>query len=340
MIIAARWLRLLLSCFLFGMFVFCAVNYKTCVYLYYQAKGQLHIISSTQSIGEYRSTCDQETRGKLDLVIRIKKYSVDSLGYKPTNNFTTVYDQKDSPTLWVVTVCEPYELKPYEWRFPLVGKVSYKGFFKKQLATQTATHFKSKGYDVSIRSVSAWSTLGWLSDPILSNMLKRSKGNLAELFFHELFHATYYAPSSVDFNENIASFVAHKATIKFLATDSLALIEYIRSGTDDKNFTAFMLEKKKWLEAYYKNVKDHPQKRELKLKALMQVADDLKNIKGTDSSLNSVRKARILKEKNAYFIDFIQYDSMQDSLEEVFNKFYKGDLKKMVRDLRDAGGNY
>jgi predicted aminopeptidase len=171
-------------------------------------------------------------------------------------------------------------------------------------------------------------------------MLKRSKGNLAELFFHELFHATYYAPSSVDFNENIASFVAHKATIKFLATDSLALIEYIRSGTDDKNFTAFMLEKKKWLEAYYKNVKDHPQKRELKLKALMQVADDLKNIKGTDSSLNSVRKARILKEKNAYFIDFIQYDSMQDSLEEVFNKFYKGDLKKMVRDLRDAGGNY
>jgi hypothetical protein len=42
----------------------------------------------------------------------------------------------------------------------------------------------------------------------------------------------------------------------------------------------------------------------------------------------------MIEQKNAYFIDFEQYDSMQDSLESVFNKFYKGDLKKLVQDLK------
>ena len=42
----------------------------------------------------------------------------------------------------------------------------------------------------------------------------------------------------------------------------------------------------------------------------------------------------MLEQKNAYFIDFEQYDSMQDTLEHVLNKFYKGDLKKLVQDLK------
>jgi len=46
------------------------------------------------------------------------------------------------------------------------------------------------------------------------------------------------------------------------------------------------------------------------------------------------RGKEIMKFKNAYFIDFQQYESMQDSLENVFNKIYRGKLKKLVQDLR------
>jgi hypothetical protein len=40
--------------------------------------------------------------------------------------------------------------------------------------------------------------------------------------------------------------------------------------------------------------------------------------------------------KNAYFIDFLQYDSMQDSFEVVFNKFYNSNIRNLVRDLRQG----
>src|SRR6185369_16149701 len=105
---------------------------------------------------------------------QIRKYTIDSLGYAPTNNFTCIYDQKNAVTLWVVTACGPFDLKPYEWDFPIVGRVSYKGFFKKNLAETEFNLFMSSGYDVDLRGVSAWSTLGWFSDPLLSSMLKRS----------------------------------------------------------------------------------------------------------------------------------------------------------------------
>ena len=44
------------------------------------------------------------------------------------------------------------------------------------------------GYDTKIDEVNAWSTLGWFKDPILSSMLNRSAGSLAELIIHELSH--------------------------------------------------------------------------------------------------------------------------------------------------------
>jgi predicted aminopeptidase len=340
MIIVIRWVRLAWSYCLLAFFIFSALNYKTCVYLYYQAKGQLHILMNTESIADFASRSDEETKSKLRLVSEIKRYSTDSLGYKPTRNFTSIYDQKDAPVLWVLTVCEPYQLKAYEWRFPIVGSVSYKGFFKKELAQSAVTHYKSEGYDAGVRSVSAWSTLGWFSDPVLSNTLKRSKGNLCNLFFHELFHATYYVRSSVNFNENIASFIAHKATLQFLKNDSLALKEYIFGYYDNEAYSRYMLRKSSSLLKYYASIKNHPQRLALKLKAIREIADSLKLLGGMDSNKYEARVRMMYRDKNAYFIDFEQYDSMQDSLEEVFNKFYKGDLKKMVRDLRHKAGNY
>ena len=47
------------------------------------------------------------------------------------------------------------------------------------------------------------------------------------------------------------------------------------------------------------------------------------------------RKDLIKQSKNAYFVDFLQYNSLQDSLEIVFNKFYNSNLAKMVQDLKD-----
>ncbi len=301
-----------------------------------QARGQLFILSGTIPLQEFEAAETLEPREKenLQLVEAIKRYSVDSLGYLPTDNFTSIYNQKHAPVLWVITACEPYAFKEYEWQFPLVGKVSYKGFFKKELAQKEYNHLAALGYDVDLRSVSAWSTLGWFSDPILSSMLGRSKAGFCNLLFHELFHATYYAPNAVTLNENLANFIAGKATQRFLRYDTAALKAYDQSNADETVFSNYMLRKKAGLENYYARIANKPNRYVLKLKALYEIADSVRLLPIVGKQRYQRRAADIGAFKNAYFVDFQQYESMQDSLENVFNKIYGGDLKKLVQDLR------
>ena len=72
------------------------------------------------------------------------------------------------------------------------------------------------GYDTDYNTTSAWSTLGWFRDPILSNILYRTEGQVADLIIHEMTHATLYAKSSVDFNENLASAIGEVGAELFL----------------------------------------------------------------------------------------------------------------------------
>jgi predicted aminopeptidase len=315
-----------------------SVGYETTIYLYYQSKGQISLLMNTQSFNEYKSqnALNPEQIQHLQLIEQIKKYSVDSLSYKPTKNFTTIYNQGKSPLLWVITASPKYKIEPYYWKFPIVGNVSYKGFFDKQKALAAKNKLICLGYDVDLRSVSAWSTLGWFSDPILSNMLNKNKGNLCNLIFHELFHATYYAKSSVDYNENLASFIAHKATLQFLKSDSLELEYYSNNYDDNLMIDAHMMREIKSLNQFYDSISDFKdgQKYDLKLKKISRIAGSLNKLPLNDKERIKRMQNNILEFKNAWFVDFGQYNSLQDSLEGVFNKFYQANLSKMVQSLK------
>jgi len=335
MVVISRWIRLWFSYCLFCAVLYCATQFRLVIYLFQQASGQLHVLRKTTSIEKFKSGSglSASQRANLELIGAVKKYSVDSLGFLPTDNFTTVYDQHRQPVLWVITASEPYGFSPFLWRFPLVGTVSYKGFFRKELAEVEFNHLRSLGYDVDLRSVSAWSTLGWFSDPLMSGALNLPKGRLCNLLFHELFHATYYAPGSVDLNENLASFVAHQATIRFLRNEPEALSLYLDAEADDKIFSDFMLHSKRYLESYYFKIRDEPEKQNLKIKALLRLAAEIERLPFRNKARFSERKKEILRSGNAYFIDFQQYDSKQDSLQNVFNKIYRRDIKYLVSDL-------
>ncbi|MDP1802924.1 MAG: aminopeptidase [Bacteroidota bacterium] len=336
MIVVFRWIRLFFGYLFFGLALICVINYKTSVYLIEQGRGQLNVLMNTESISSYQANTilNEQEKNNILLIEKIKTYSIDSLGYLPTKNFTKIYDQKNKPILWVITASAPYALDAFEWKFPLVGRVSYKGFFKKELAQKEYDHLGAMGYDVDLRSVSAWSTLGWFNDPLLSSMLRRNKGSLCNLLFHELFHATYYAANNVEFNENIASFIAHKATLQFLQKDTTALKIYLNNFSDNAVYTRYMIRKANFLRSFYPTIANKKNKQVLKLKALYTIADSIDLLPLNDRAKFLSKKEDIFKYKNAYFVDFEQYDSMQDSLDAVFNKFYKGNLKKLVQDLK------
>jgi predicted aminopeptidase len=337
-----KWIRLILNFCVFICFCTAAINYKLSIYLFYQARGQFDILTKAQTFDDFKNENKlsvQESENML-LIEQIKQFSIDSLDYLSTSNFTHIYNQKKSPILWVITASEQYKLKPFFWKFPIIGQVSYKGFFKKDFAIKEYNHLIANGYDVDLRSVTAWSTLGWFSDPVLSSMLLRSKGALCNLLFHELFHATYYASNKVDFNENIANFIAHKATQQFLKRDTLELKKYLENFKDNQIFNNYMLRQADFLRTYYKQILSKPNKYILKLTAIHKIADSLEYLPFTNRNRFVNRKADILKFKNAYFVDFQQYDSMQDSLERLFNKIYKANLKKLVQDLKQNRINY
>ena len=336
MMVVFRWIRLIFGYLFFCLAIICVINYKTSIYLIEQGRGQLQVLTNKESIASYQKNNEltEQEKNNLKLIEKIKAYSIDSLGYLPTKNFTEIYDQKGKAILWVIMASAPYALDAYKWKFPLVGRVSYKGFFKKELAQKEYNHLAAMGYDADLRSVSAWSTLGWFNDPLLSSMLHRSKGSLCNLLFHELFHATYYAANNVEFNENIASFIAHKATLQFLQNDTAALKTYLNNFSDNAIYTRYMIRQANYLRSFYPTIADKKNKDVLKLKALYTIADSIHLLPLNDRTKFMSKKEDIFKYKNAYFVDFEQYDSMQDSLDAVFNKFYKGSLKKLVQDLK------
>jgi predicted aminopeptidase len=316
----------------------CSIYYNMAIYLARQSYGQIFILTHTQSFDEYikENEISEEQKQSLDLINEVKKYSVDSLSYKPTKNFTTIYNQKGAPILWVITASEKYKIEAFYWKFPVVGSVSYKGFFNEQRAIAAKDHLVSRGYDVDLRSVSAWSTLGWFSDPVLSSMLNRRKGHLCNLIFHELFHATYYAKNSVDYNENLASFIAHKATIQFLKKDTMELRVYMESFNDNKIIDEHISKELKHLNQFYDSISafSDNQKSILRLQKLSRISDSFKHLALANKNRIKPIQNNILAFKNAWFVDFNQYNSLQDSLEGVFNKFYHADLSKMVQSLK------
>ncbi|MCU0471705.1 MAG: aminopeptidase, partial [Arcicella sp.] len=102
--------------------------------------------------------------------------------------YQTMFDQRGKPLVHLLTVAERYKMEAKTFSFPVVswiiGNFTYKGFFDSTAAYQEEIVWKSKGYDTDMGQGIAYSTLGWLPEPILSSMLYYSDGKLASLIIH------------------------------------------------------------------------------------------------------------------------------------------------------------
>src|SRR5262249_46689983 len=95
--------------------------------------------------------------------------------------------------------------------------VPYRGYFKKSEADALAAQLESDGYDTMVRPSIAFSSLGFFDDPLLSNLLRLDRVELAGVIIHELFHRTYFLPGNVMFDESAANYVGTRGAIDFFA---------------------------------------------------------------------------------------------------------------------------
>jgi len=166
-----------------------------------------------------RQSVDDEKRRKLQLVSMSRNFALE-MGLTPGKSFTTFSQVRKNPLVWVLVGSQPDSFSLYTWWYPIVGSVPYKGYFNERSAKRAAASLERKGYETRIRGSSAFSTLGWFNDPILSTTLLGEDVRVINTVLHELVHNTIWIRGHVDFNESLANFVGYRATIDFLQDEN------------------------------------------------------------------------------------------------------------------------
>ena len=154
-------------------------------------------------------------RNKLQLVLAARRFAEDSVHLRAGASFTA-YSQLDRDTL-VLVLSGAYRdrLERYTWWFPIVGRVPYKGFFDFAAARRATRDLSDRGFDTYLRPASAFSTLGFFNDPLVSTTLRQDSLDLANTVIHEITHSTFYARGQAVFNESFANFVGARGAAWF-----------------------------------------------------------------------------------------------------------------------------
>lgn len=184
---------------------------------YHQAR-LLLAREDTEDIFEDART-DPPFKARIELTNSLIHFAQE-IGLDTNNNYKT-YSTYQFPHMWVVTAAPEFSLNPYTWWFPIVGEVPYKGFFEEDDAKKEVDSLKTKNLDTSIRTASAYSSLGWFDDPITESLRSLSEHEYIITILHELLHVNVWIKGQVSFNETLANAFSYLAAIEYCERKSL-----------------------------------------------------------------------------------------------------------------------
>jgi predicted aminopeptidase len=268
---------------------------------------------------------DKRTRELLANVPRIKAFG-EAHGLAHTKSYTRYVWLPRAQVVWIVTACHPLAFAPKVWKFPIVGSITYTGWFDRKEADDEAARLRGKGWDVDVRPSPAYSTLGWFDDPILSTMFRKEDvdalGDLADVVLHETLHATYYVPGQSTLNESVASFFGDGLSVQYMdevlgpdAPEKKAfLATRVRSEKRAKRMQVAYLE----LEALYASKKPREEKLAEKAAILEKLEKDLRMTRHVT---------------NATLIQYKTYGSGKEQLNELLQRC-GGDYKRLLAGLQ------
>ena len=273
---------------------------------------------------------------KIRFIQEVKRYGEERVGLNRSKNYSRFYEVK-GPVLYVVTASEKEQLNLYHWTFPIVGKVTYKGFFTKKGALQEKSDLDKRGYDTFLRSSEAYSTLGWLKDPIFSSMLKWDDGTLANLILHEMAHTTVYFKGDTDFNEQMATFIGNQGAIGFLAkrygSESQEVLVAVESQEDDLLFSQWVDHAYQRLSTFYSQAISKEEKLAGREEIFLSLQEEFREIQPRFKT-KEYRNCDQIPVNNAALLAHRQYFHRLEKFERLY-EYLGRDLRRLVEMMKE-----
>ena len=187
---------------------------------YFQAVGgQMEIWNRSRPIEKLVSDdhTDAKLRERLSLVLKVREFASRELALPDNQSYRKYADLQRPFAVWNVFATGEFSIAPVEWCFPFAGCVAYRGYFGEQGAQKFAAGLRSKGHDVLVAGIPAYSTLGWFDDPVLNTFIFYPNAEIARLTFHELAHQVVYISGDTVFNESFATAVELEGVERWLS---------------------------------------------------------------------------------------------------------------------------
>jgi predicted aminopeptidase len=235
-------------------------------------EGHAKIMTARQDVAKLivDPSTSEALRSRMVAARAIRKFAVDELALPDNNSYRSYADVGQEAVTWAVFAAPEFSLAPQTWCFPVYGCVPYRGYFSKKSASEFAQEAQRQGLDVYVTGITAYSTLGWSSDPLLSTMLAQGDTYLAEVVFHELAHQRVYVHGDSEFNEAFAVAVETTGVRKWLraAGDTAGLGRYETDRNRRAEFAALVSRTRDELGKVYRGSGKLDQKRAAKTAAI------------------------------------------------------------------------
>jgi predicted aminopeptidase len=305
---------------------------------YYQAvEGHADIIQRMKPLEEVIASPETSVvvRDQLQRAKQIRQFAIEKLHLPDNASYTQFVDLKRKFVVWNVYATPRFSLKPKQWCFPIVGCLSYRGYFSPEPAFLEANELKEQGFDVYVAGIRAYSTLGWFNDPLLNTMLSKETWQLAALIFHELTHQLLYVSDDSTFNESFAS-----------AVEEIGLQLWLEQHKNEHDFKTYQLSKQrnqqmiflvlktkeKLAELYEKTLPEY-EMLNLKNELLNELQTEYKKLKETEWDNYQGYDRWFAEVNNAKLLSVAMYGEYVPAFKKLFEKNQR-DFKKFYDQVR------
>lgn len=256
-----------------------AAGCDTLGYYYQSIGGHLGVMAQAQSLDEAIATAnganDARLAQRLTLARQIRDYASRELKLPDNGSYRRYANLHRPYVVWSVFATPELSMDLRKWCFPVVGCITYRGYYAQADADHYAEGLRREGLETYVAGIPAYSTLGYFDDPLLNTFVYLPEGELARLIFHELAHQVVYVRNDTAFNESFATAVEVAGVERWLAhaASPEARASYQIYDNRRRQFRAMLLSTRDKLVALYRSPLDDDAKREGKARIFAELRE-------------------------------------------------------------------